>query len=54
MMRGNGGGNTVNVTMQVTGDVTMATRRAVRDMSEELTTTVQQGLTERRVLGGQQ
>lgn len=42
------GGGTVNVTMQVTGDVSVATRRAVLGMSRELTDIVQAGLTERR------
>ena len=48
---GGGFGNTVNVSLQVTGSVDQATRRAVREMGDELTTIVQTGLTERRALG---
>ena len=44
--------NNANITFQVTGDVTEATRRSVREMSQEITTTVQAGFQERGVLNG--
>jgi len=40
------------VTLQVTGDVTEATRKAVRDMGNEIATNVQSQFAERGVLGG--
>ena len=46
----NSQGMTVNQTIQVTGDVTTATRRAVREMGDEITNTVQQRFNERGVL----
>ena len=41
-----------NVTLQVTGDVTEATRKAVRDMGNEIASNVQSQFAERGVLGG--
>ena len=44
------GTNNVTVSLNVTGNVDDATRRAVRDMGNELTTIVQTGLQERRAI----
>jgi len=41
-----------SVTLQVTGDVTEATRKAVRDMGNEIASNVQSQFAERGVLGG--
>jgi len=41
-----------NITLQVTGDVTEATRKAVRDMGDEITSNVQTHFRERGVLNG--
>lgn len=41
----------INQTLQVTGDVTSATRQAVRDMGNEISNTVQQRFNERGLLG---
>ena len=49
---GAGGPMTINQTLQVTGDVTEATRRAVREMGDDITNQVQSGFTERGLLGG--
>ena len=43
-------GNNVNITLNVTGNVDEATRRAVLDMGREITNIVQEELTERRVI----
>ena len=52
LLEGGAGGRTINQTIQVTGDVTEATRRAVREMGNDITNQVQSGFQERGLLGG--